>query len=78
MNEMLKDLIDTGVLVFLDDILIYGETKEEVWERTREVLWQLRKEKLFVKIEKCKFKVEEVSFLGFILGGDTCEWIPVK
>jgi hypothetical protein len=69
MNDLLKDLIDTGkVEVYIDDILIYTMDKEEHRKLVNEVLWRLQENDLFVKPEKCKLMVEEVEFLGCILG----------
>ncbi len=57
MNNIFKDLIMSGaVTVYLDDILIMSKTKEEHRRITREVLKVLQKNKLFLKVEKCKFE----------------------
>ncbi len=62
MNNIFKDLIASGtVTVYLDDILITSKTKEEHWHITHEVLKVLRKNKLFLKEEKCKFETLEME-----------------
>jgi hypothetical protein len=42
MNEILQDLIHHGVVVYIDDILIYTEHEEEHIRFTQEVLHQLQ------------------------------------
>ncbi len=79
MNDIFKDLITSGaVTIYLDDILIMSKNKEEHRCITCEVLKVLRKNKLFLKAEKCKFKVLETEYLGIIISeGSTC-MDPVK
>lgn len=53
-----------GVLIFIDDIVIYAPTKEIHDERLRKVLDRLREYTVTLNKEKCKFGVEEVNFYG--------------
>ena len=69
MNELLRDLINTGkVAVFIDDVIVGTETKEGHDELVAEVIKRLEENKLYVKPEKCKWKVKEVEFLGVVIG----------
>jgi len=55
MNELLRDLINTGkVAAFIDDIIIGTETKERHDELVAEVIRRLEENNLYVKLEKCK------------------------
>jgi len=55
MNELLKDLINTGkVAVFIDDVIVGTETEEEHDELVVEVIRRLEENNLYVKLEKCK------------------------
>jgi len=56
--------------VLIDDVMIATETEEEHDEIVEEVLRRLEKNDLFVKPEKCVWKVREVGFLGVIIGED--------
>lgn len=56
-----------GVINFMDDFLVYGKTEQELEEREREVLSVMKKNKLTLNKEKCKFKLTEVEFLGYTL-----------
>ena len=68
MNEFLRDLINTGkVTAFIDDMIIRMETKEGHDELVAEVMKKLEENDLYVKLEKCKWKVREVGFLGVII-----------
>ena len=69
MNEILWDLINTGkVASFIDDIIIGAETEEEYDELVEEVVRRLAENDLYVKLEKYKWKVRKVGFLGVIVG----------
>jgi hypothetical protein len=52
------------VVVYIDDILIYSGSLEENAEHLRKVFQRLRENKLYAKLEKCKFGVAEMDFLG--------------
>jgi len=71
MNDLLRDLVvEEKVAVFIDDVIIATETKEGHNEIVEEVLRRLEENNLFVKPEKCVWKVREVEFLGVIIGED--------
>jgi len=68
MNELLRDLINTGkVAVFIDDVIVGTETEEGHEKLVVEVIRRLEENNLYVKPEKCKWKVREVEFLGVII-----------
>ena len=69
MNKLLRDLINTGkVAVFINNIIVGTETEEEHDELVAEVIRRLEENDLYVKLEKCKWKVKEVEFLGVVIG----------
>ena len=71
MNDLLRDLVvEEKVAVFIDDMMIAIETEEGYDEIVEEVLRRLEKNNLFMKPEKCVWKVREVGFLGVIIGED--------
>ena len=79
MNEYFRDMINEGWLViYMDDILICADTKEELQERTKRVLDRLRDKDLFLKLEKCKFEVQEIEFLGMIITPGHIQMDPTK
>ena len=71
MNDLLRDLVvEEKVAVFIDDVMIATETEKGHDEIVEEVLRRLEENDLFVKPEKCVWKVREVGFLGVIIGED--------
>ena len=69
MNELLRDLINTGkVAVFIDDVIVGTESEEGHDELVAEVIKRLEENDLYMKPEKCKWKVREVEFLGVVIG----------
>ena len=69
MNKLLRDLINTGkVAAFIDDVMIGIETEERYDEIVAEVIRRLKENDLYVKPEKCRWKVREVEFLEVVIG----------
>ena len=69
MNELLRDLINMGkVVAFIDDVIVGMESDEEHDELVIEVIRRLEENDLYMKLEKCKWKVKEVRFLGVVIG----------
>ena len=56
-----------GLVVFLDDILIYAQTLEELRERTNIVMDILSKNCLSLNTEKCVFEKTKMDFIGFTI-----------
>ena len=90
MNELLRDLINTGkVVVFIDDVIVGMETEEGHDELVAEVIRRLEENDLYMKPEKCRWKVREVGFLGVVIGPggikmeegkvkEVLEWLTLK
>jgi len=71
MNDLLRDLVvKEKVAVFIDDIMVATETEEGHDKIVEKLLRRLGENDLFVKPEKCVWKVREVGFLGVIIGED--------
>jgi len=68
MNELLRDLINTGkVAVFINDVIVGTETEKGHDELVEGVIRRLEENDLYVKPEKYKWKVREVEFLGVVI-----------
>ncbi len=77
-NDVLRDMLNRFVFVYLDDILIFSKNLQEHVQHVRLVLKQLLGNYLFVKLEKSEFHVQEVSFLGFIVSKGHIQMDPAK
>jgi len=71
MNEILRDIINKGkVAAFVDDILVEIETEEGHDKIMEEVLKRLEENDLYVKPEKCMWKVQKIGFLEVVIGSN--------
>ncbi len=66
-NDVLRDMVDRFVFVYIDDILIFSQNERDHVQHVRRVLQRLLENRLFSKVEKCQFHAWSVPFLGFIL-----------
>ncbi|KAA8495185.1 Transposon Ty3-I Gag-Pol polyprotein [Porphyridium purpureum] len=78
MNELFADLLDTTVVVYLDDILVYTKDEESHVTALREVFSRLQKAGYKLKGKKCSFFVQEVEYLGNIVGNGVIKMDPRK
>ncbi|KAL0562065.1 hypothetical protein IC582_002515 [Cucumis melo] len=78
MNRVFKDFLDSFVIVFIDDILIYSKTEAEHEEHLHQVLETLRANKLYAKFSKCEFWLRKVTFLGHVVSRREFQWIPQR
>ena len=68
MNELLRDLINMGkVRSFIDDIMVRIESKKGHNKLVEEILKRLEENNLYVKPEKCKWRVRKVNFLRVVI-----------
>jgi hypothetical protein len=67
MNKVFMDYLDTFVVILIDDILIYSKSEAEHEKHLRLVLQRLREHKLYAKLSKCEFWIDEVPFLGHVI-----------
>src|SRR5215213_5342834 len=67
-NHLLHDLLDEGVVVYLDDVLIYIKNDSDKHQQlVFEVLRRFEKVELYVDLNKTQFHAQEVEFLGHIV-----------
>lgn len=67
MNEVFSDYLRKFVLVFFDDILIYSSTEAEHLEHLKTVFEVLKRNKLYVKRNKCEFGRKQIKYLGHVI-----------
>ena len=74
MNKILRDMINKGkVAAFVDNVLIGTEIEEGYDELVEKVLRRLEENDLYVKPEKCTWKVQKVNFLEVVMGQEKIE-----
>ena len=74
MNKILRDLINEGkVAAFMDNVLVGTEMEEGHNEIVEEILRRLEENDLYIKPEKCVWKVRRIGFLGVVIGPNGIE-----
>ena len=78
MDRVFQPYLDQFVVVFVDDILIYSQSKWEHEYHLRIVLQLLRDHQLYAKFSKCEFWLTEVRFLGHVVSASGVSVDPEK
>jgi len=74
MNKILGDMInEEKMTAFVDDILIEIETEKGYDEIVKKMLKRLEENDLYVKPEKCTWKVQKMNFLGVVMDQERIE-----
>jgi hypothetical protein len=78
MNRVLGNLLGKIAIVYIDDILIFGRTPEELLDNLRMVLDKLRKAGLKLKPSKCEIFKEKLCFLGHEVNKEGIRPLPTN
>ena len=78
MNNVLMGLIGTRCFVYLDDIIIFGETLDDHNNRLKEIFERLRKFRLKIEPDKCEFLKTELTYLGHTVTSEGVKPDPQK
>uniref|UniRef100_A0A3B3QDK9 Gypsy retrotransposon integrase-like protein 1 n=1 Tax=Paramormyrops kingsleyae TaxID=1676925 RepID=A0A3B3QDK9_9TELE len=78
MEKTLGDMNLLEVLVYLDDLIVFGRTLEEHEERLLKVLDRLKDEGLKLSVDKCQFCCTSVNYVGHIVSKDGVATDPAK
>jgi hypothetical protein len=70
MNDVFFDYFDEFVSAYINDILIYSNSKVEHTEHVKKILQRLRDAELQTDIDKCEFFVHEIKYLELIIRRD--------
>jgi Reverse transcriptase (RNA-dependent DNA polymerase) len=73
-----KEYLDEFCTAYLDDILIYSDSRKEHTSHVRVVLERLRTARLQIDIKKCEFSVCDVKYLGLIVITEGVRMDPEK
>src|ERR1700729_4614800 len=66
-NYILGEHLDDFVMAYLNNIIIYLNSKREHKKHIKWVLSKLYKEDMLVTVKKCKFHIKKTNFIGFII-----------
>lgn len=78
MNNIFRDMVNVFVSVYLDDILIFSDNKEDHTEHVQCILECLRKHNLHVKLEKCVFHINTIKYIRLIVSPTGIAMDPSK
>ena len=67
-NDILCEFLDEFYIIYLDNILIYmNDSFEDYINHIYQVFQCLLDNDFYIKLEKCKFHIQEIKFLDFII-----------
>ncbi len=75
-NSVLCEYLDLFCIAYLDDIVVYSNSLEEHTEHVQCVLAKLQEAGLYLKLSKCEFDMQRISFVGFIITLEEVEMEP--
>lgn len=78
MNSTLHPLLRHYALVFFDDILAYSRTFEEHLDHLRQVFTLLAQDKWLLKLSKCHFAQQSITYLGHVVSSQGLATDPSK
>jgi hypothetical protein len=78
MNSVLRDSIGDRCFVYMDDVLILGETLQEHHAKLREDFEQFRRFNVKIEPDKCEFLRPELAYLGHIISKEGVKPDPKK
>ncbi len=70
MNDILMNYLDEFVIVYLNDIIVYSNSKKKHIRHVRKVLQRLREVEIQADVNKCEFHITEIKFLNMIIERD--------
>ena len=66
-NVTLREYLNKFCTIYVDDILIYNNTRKKHVKQMRKILHKLKKAELYLNIDKCEFFVHEIKYLRLII-----------
>ena len=78
MNTVFEKELNSFILVYLDDILIYSRSIGDHWGHLQCGFDKLHWAKLYGRMHKCEFLKDKVDYLEFKVGRDGIRTSPEK
>lgn len=76
MSDLFGDL--PGVIIHFYDFLVTGESVAELEENLRKVFVRCREQNLRLQLKKCRFSLQQLPWLGHLIGHGTLRPDPEK
>jgi hypothetical protein len=70
MNDNLMNYLNEFVVTYLDDIIVYSNSKKKHIQHVRKILQRLREANIQIDVDKCEFHIIETKFLEMIIDRD--------
>ncbi|CAM1293746.1 Uncharacterised protein r2_g291 [Pycnogonum litorale] len=68
MNDTLGDLRWTSCLVYMDDVIVYGKSFEEMVNNLKRVMEKLSAVGMRLNLKKCDIGKRQIEYLGHVVG----------
>lgn len=78
MNKVFQPLLNKGVLIYMDDILVHAKTVEQHAALLEQVMQILTEHDFYCKLSKCEFEQTELKYLGYVISGEGVKMDPAK
>ena len=75
---MLGEHLDKFIITYLNNIIIYFNSKEEYFKYIKQVLQRLADKKILIAIKKYKFHITKTEFCKFIIKLKKTQYRPKK
>lgn len=69
MELVLHGILGRGVILYIDDILIFASTVEDCLRKLEQVLIRLTEHGIVLNLQKCEFLKQEIHYLGYAISG---------
>ena len=77
-NSVLGEYLNEFIIIYLDNIIIYSNSKEEYFQYIKWVLQRLADKKILVAIKKYEFHIIKTKFCKFIIKLKITQYGPKK
>jgi hypothetical protein len=70
MNDILMNFLNEFVIIYLNDIIVYSNSKKKHIQHVRKILQRFREANIQIDVDKCEFHIIETKFLKMIIDRD--------
>ena len=72
-NHIFRDMLDQGIIAYIEDLVMHAKTREEHDKIVFEVLKRLKENNLCIAPDKCEWAQPGIEFLGYNINGGEIE-----